>query len=153
MICLRLSIIFLKIIQRGATVKKSLLFLFLLLSVNSAYAISDSECRDVYNESYKELLSASKDFNNGSVDRVEFSMQVAEISTRVAGTRALCLAVESPDNKKCVEAYKKRYKTLRSQIKLTSVLVGNQTEVRPRVIQSISNEFSSLINRVKCGDL
>ncbi len=133
--------------------KKSLFSLILLLSLSSAYAISDSECRDVYNESYKDLLSASKDFNSGYLDRVDFSMQVAEISTRVAGTRAICLAVESPENKNCVAAYKKRYKTLRNQIKLTSVLVGNQTEVKPRVIQSISNEFGSLINRVKCGDL
>ncbi|WP_372656284.1 hypothetical protein [Halobacteriovorax sp.] len=133
--------------------RKSILSIVLLFSLSSAYAISDSECRDVYNESFKDLVSASKDFNSGYADKYEFSMQVAEISTRVAGTRAVCLAVESPDNRKCVAAYKKRYKTLRSQIKLTSVLVGNQTEVKPRLIQSISNEFTSLINRVKCGDL
>ncbi|GEM_PF-6146852 len=133
--------------------KKRVLSILLLLSLNSAYAISDSDCRDVYNESFKDLVSASKDFNNGYSDKFEFSMQVAEISTRVSGTRAICLAVESPENKKCVMAYKKRYKTLRDQIKLSSVLVGNQTEVKPRLIQSISNEFTSLINRVKCGDL
>ena len=133
--------------------KKYLLPLLLLLAINSAHAISDSECRDVYNESFKDLVSASRDFNSNSINKFEFSLQVSEISTRVAGTRAICLAVESPDNKKCVAAYKKRYKTLRKQIKLTSVLVGNQTEVKPRVIQSISNEFSSLINRVRCGDL
>ncbi|PIK16075.1 hypothetical protein [Halobacteriovorax sp. JY17] len=133
--------------------KKSLLVLLSLLCLNSTYAISDSDCRDIYNESFENLVSASIDFNQGYSDKFEFSAQVAEISTRVSAIRAICLAVESPDNKKCVATYKKRYKTLRNQIKLTSVLVGNQTEVKPRVIQSITNEFSSLINRVKCGDL
>ena len=133
--------------------KKCLLLVMSVLCLNSAYAISDADCRDVYNDSFEELVSASIDFNKGYSDKFQFSAQVAEISTRVSAVRAVCLAVESPANKKCVGAYKKRYRTLRKQIKLISVLTGNQQEVKPRILRSISNEFSSLINRVKCGDL
>ncbi|ATH08275.1 hypothetical protein BIY24_10045 [Halobacteriovorax marinus] len=133
--------------------KKSLLILMSLLCLNSAYALSDAECRDVYNNAFEDLVSASLDFNQGYSDKFQFSAQVAEISTKVSTVRAICMAVESPRNKNCVQAYKKRYKTLRKEIKVLSVLTGNQTEVKPRILQSISNEFSSLFNRIKCGDL
>lgn len=133
--------------------KKTLLILLSLFCLNSTYALSDADCRDVYNEAYKDLVSATIDFNQNYSDKVHFSVQVAEISTKVSAVRAMCLAVESPRNKDCVKAYKKRYKALRNEIKVLSVLSGNQTEVRPRVLRSIGNEFNSLINRVKCGDL
>lgn len=133
---------------------KKILGLVLLLGVaNSTFALSDRDCRDAYNNAFQDLKRASIDFNQGYSDKFEFSAQVAGISTEVSATRGVCLAVESPSNKKCVASYKKRYKALRKEIKLTSVLVGNQTSVKPRVIESISNEFGNLFSRLKCGDL
>lgn len=133
--------------------KKLSVILLSLFIFNSAYALTDRECRDVYNQAFEDLVQSSYDFNKGYSNKYEFSTQVAGISTTVSGVRAVCLAVESPKNKRCVEAYKRRYKSLRKQIKLMSVLVGNQTRVNPRVIESVSNEFSTVFNRVKCGDL
>jgi len=133
--------------------KKLSVLLLSLFIFNSAYALTDRECRDVYNQAFQDLAQSSYDFNKGYSDKFEFSAQVAGISTTVTGVRTICLVVESPKNKQCVQAYKKRYKSLRKQIKLISVLVGNQTRVNPRAIETVSNEFSTLFNRVKCGDL
>ncbi|OUR99978.1 hypothetical protein A9Q84_02800 [Halobacteriovorax marinus] len=133
--------------------KKLSVLLLSLFIFNSAYALSDRDCRNVYNDAFEELAQRTIDFNQGYSDKFEFSVQVAGISTTVSSVRALCLVIESPKNAKCVKAYKKRYKTLRNQIKLTSVLVGNQTRVNPRVIDTITSEFGTLFNRAKCGDL
>jgi hypothetical protein len=133
--------------------KKLLAILITIAISNSAFALSDKDCRDSYNKAYMNLLNSSLDFNTGYLDKFEFSAQVAAISTEVSAVRGLCLAVESPRNKKCVESYKKRYKALRKEIKLTSVLVGNQTQVKPRVLETIANEFGNIFSRLKCGDL
>jgi hypothetical protein len=133
--------------------KKFSVLLLSLFIFNSAYALTDRECRDVYNEAFTDLVQTSYDFNKGYSDKYEFSVQVAGISTVVSSVRAVCLAIESPKNKSCVQVYKKRYKSLRKQITLISVLVGNQNRVNPRVIESVSNEFSTVFNRIKCGDL
>ncbi|WP_127717448.1 hypothetical protein [Halobacteriovorax sp. HLS] len=133
--------------------KKLPALIFVLLLSTSTFALSDSDCREVYNRAFIELVDASIEFNEGYMDKYEFSANVAAISTEVSAVRGVCLAVESPRNKKCVQSYKKRYKALRNEIKLTSVLVGNQTQVRPRLIETISNEFGNLFSRLKCGDL
>ena len=133
--------------------KKISVLLFGLLISTSSFALSDSDCREVYNQAFTELVSVSIDFNEGYLDKFGFAANVAAISTEVSAVRGICLTIESPQNKNCVRSYKKRYKALRNEIKLTSVLVGNQTEVKPRVIATISNEFGNLFSRLKCGDL
>jgi hypothetical protein len=133
---------------------KKLLALLVLISLSSqTFAISDKDCRDIYNNAFEKLISASVDFNSGYLGNKSFAAEVAVISTEVSAVRGVCLAVESPSNKKCVEAYKKRYKALRNEIKIISVLTGNQTRVKPRVMETISNEFGNIFSRAKCGDL
>lgn len=137
----------------GDHMKKILSFLILIALSSNVLAISDKDCRNAYNSAFEKLISTSVDFNSGYIGNKSFAVEVAVISTEVSAVRGVCLAVESPSNKSCVQAYKKRYKALRNEIKIISVLTGNQTSVKPRVIQTISNEFSNIFSRAKCGDL
>ena len=133
---------------------KKLLSIFVLITLSSnVLAISDKDCRNAYDTAFEKLISASTDFNSGYIGNKSFAAEVAIISTEVSAVRGVCLAVESPSNGKCVKAYKKRYKALRSEIKIISVLTGNQTRVKPRVMETITNEFGNIFSRAKCGDL
>ena len=113
----------------------------------------DKSCRQVYNESYLDLRNLSLEFNNGEISNGGFATKVVTIDARLNSMRAICFVVESPDNKKCVEVYKKRFKALRKEVKITSVLLGNQSSVKPDIIEAIGNEFSTLYYQLKCGDL
>ena len=133
--------------------KLTIISVLIFMIANSTFALSAKDCREAYNLAFEDLVSSSNDFNDRYLDRLEFSTKVALISTEIAAVRGVCLVVESPSNKKCVESYKKRYKALRKEIRLTSVLVGNQTSVKPKVLRTISNEFNNIFSRLKCGDL
>lgn len=114
---------------------------------------SDKSCRQIYNDSFISLRDASFDFNDGTLSSGAFGTKVVGIDAQLNSMRAICVVIESPANKKCVEIYKKRYKALRKEIKVTSVLLGNQTSVQPDIIEAIANEFSTLYYQLKCGDL
>ena len=106
-----------------------LIFLTLGLSVQADLIPSNQECVNVYREGYLDLKQMVSDFNHEYYNRLQFATLVAANSTAVGTFRAACLAVESPSNTKCVESYKEIYKDLRTQIKLMSILSGNQTKV------------------------
>jgi hypothetical protein len=134
--------------------------LLILLNLGAASAASDNgkafddkSCRDVYNSSFENLRNHVNDFNNGSIGKGSFATSIVGLDTYVTSKRAICYVIESPLNKKCVDIYKKRYKALRDNIKITSVLLGNQTEVSEDLLETIRNEFGTLYMRLRCGDL
>jgi septation ring formation regulator EzrA len=133
--------------------KKITLAFIAIFLMNSAHALSDKQCRNIYNDSFESLLNASYDFNSRVLDKYEFAAKVTTISSSVTAIRAACAVVESPRNKNCVNAYKKRYKNLRKEIKVGSVLIGNQTRVRQKHLELAINEFNTILNRIKCDDL
>lgn len=143
---------------------KLLNVLILLLSITSFSAMAqsgeeekilpdDKTCRQVYNQAYEDLKEITFDFNDQTIGGAIFTSKVVGIDAYLNSVRAVCFVVESPKNAKCVEAYKKRYKALRREIKITSVLLGNQTSINPDIIETIGHEFSALYYKLKCGDL
>lgn len=133
---------------------KFLLPLLILISfAASASDDSNKTCRQVYNDGYLQLRYLAEDFNHGSIGKGEFAAQVVGLDTVIATKRGICLIVEEPGNKECVNLYKKRYKALRSEIKISSIILGGQRSVKEDVLERISNEFSNIYYRLKCGDL
>lgn len=101
-----------------------------LISFNTnAGGYSNEECMKVYREGYVELSQLVKDYNEGYLGKVDFSSIVGLLSTSIGAKRLICGRVENPNNKTCVEGYKKIYKDLRSRINLKAVLAGNQDEI------------------------
>ncbi|TNE96729.1 MAG: hypothetical protein EP326_12755 [Deltaproteobacteria bacterium] len=132
---------------------KILLPLLMLMSFSAFAQDTNQSCRQVYNDGYEKLRTLVVDFNEGYLGKVGFASQVVALDTEIAAVRGVCLVVEEPRNKECVNAYKKRYKALRKEVKVSSVVLGGQTEVKEDILESISNEFSNIYYRLKCGDL
>ncbi|MCO4794977.1 MAG: hypothetical protein KC493_14775 [Bacteriovoracaceae bacterium] len=133
---------------------KYLLPLLMLISFNVlAQDDTNKSCRQVYNQGYVQLRQLSNDFNDGYIGKAGFAAQVVALDTEIATKRGICLIVEEPRNKKCVKLYKKRYKALRKEIKISSIVLGGQREVKEDVLEAIANEFSNVYYQLKCGDL
>ncbi len=111
--------------------KKLLISGLALLSISSfaGELLSNQDCISVYRDNYLQLRDFTEGFNSERLDRWEYSAFVTGTSTEVGVHRLACLIVESPSNTKCVEGYKEIYKGLRSQIKLGSIISGNQKKV------------------------
>lgn len=132
---------------------KVLLPILMLMSFSVFAQDNNQTCRQVYNDGYEKLRQLSLDFNQGYIGKVGFASQVVALDTEITAVRGVCLVIEEPRNKECVKAYKKRYKALRKEIKVSSVVLGGQTEVKEDILETIANEFSNIYYRLKCGDL
>lgn len=107
-------------------------FLIVLLAFSahaSQSVISNHECIGVYREGYLNLRDYVEAYNTDRMDKIEFSFMVSGNSTDIALHRSACYAFENNSVDDCVSKYKELYKDLRSQIKLRSVIVGNQDSV------------------------
>lgn len=122
-----------------------------LSAVASNQAQDDKKCQQVYHDALIDLIQASKNFNQGYSNKVEFSTAVSFISTKVGAQRAICEAfLESAKNETCVRPLRRRYQNLRDEINLTRVLIGRQTQVVPDVLDTITEEVQNLADSIKC---
>ena len=142
--------------------KKMKITVFLLMiGLSTAYGessdkhlfdLSDKSCRDVYNSSYLKLSNHVNEFNNIHIKKGTFISKVLAIDTFIASKRLLCVIITPNTNKKCVEIYKKRFKILRDEINISSILLENQLEIDRDIIETIQAEFNTLFMKLKCGD-
>lgn len=109
--------------------KKFVLALLISSPIFAGDLFTNQDCINVYRDAYLDLAQISKDFNSERLNRAEFSTLVIGLSTEVSIHRGACLVVESPSAKDCVSSYKEIYKGLRNNIKLGSVISGNQKKV------------------------
>lgn len=139
--------------------KKTLFLLLVLISSNSFASeafFSNQSCIDTYRTGYTQLQEAVRKFNDGFDNRFEFSAKVSANSTTIGVIRGACLMVENPTVEDCVTAYKDIYGDLRSQIKLSAILMGNQervtySEEMQKVVESETRtrESQSLLSKLK----
>lgn len=109
--------------------KKVLLLSLLMFNGFSAEFLSNQDCISVYRDGYLELKEATEQFNADRLDRWQYPLIVSGLSTEISAHRAACSFSESPSTKDCVESYKEIYKGLRSKIKLSAIMSGNQRKV------------------------
>ena len=146
---------------------KVLALLSVILLSYSSFASNDSlvsnhECIGVYRDGFIDLKDFVDSFNEEDIDRFEFSALVAGNSTQIAARRGACLVFENPAVDECVFDYKELYKKLRSNIRLRSVIVGNQSRIsyteqiqEIREVDQIDKEpsgfFKGLGNLIRTG--
>ncbi len=111
--------------------KNLIIFLAAVCSFNlfAGEILSNQQCIDVYRTGYLNLENSVQRFNDESYNRFELAADVSANSSVVGVVRAACLAVESPSNEKCVDAYRDLYSDLREQVKLGAILMGNQKKI------------------------
>ncbi len=126
---------------------KKLFIGMLFIFTMSAFADYDV-CVQAYQDAYVKLDRDTRNFNNRIIDKNEFATSVAAISTEVTIKRSICHFTEDPKIRACVKTLYNRYHKLRDKISVTSVLLGNQTEVEigflDQLVSSFNREFDSL---------
>lgn len=122
------------------------LFLLLISFQVQANYISNEECVRSYRDAALELKEVADLFKENFIDKYEMSARVSGISASVTAQGLACKIVEDPAARPCVENAKKLYKSIRSEINVRSILVGNQTTIET----SLGFRAAVLYHNFKC---
>lgn len=126
---------------------KFLSFLILLISFQvQANYVSSDECVRAYRDAAIELKEIADAFNEKYIDKYEVSARVSGISTSVTAQGIACKIVEDPSARPCVDNAKKLYDSIRSEINVRSILVGNQKNIET----SLGFRAAVLYHNFKC---
>lgn len=126
---------------------KFLSFLILLISFQvQANYVSSDECVRSYRDAAIELKEIADAFNEKYIDKYEVSARVSGISTSVTAQAIACKIVEDPSARGCVDNAKKLYQSIRSEINVRSILVGNQKNIET----SLGFRAAVLYHNFKC---
>lgn len=131
---------------------KLLLVIATLFSIQFANADTNETCKFIYREGIEHLKTDFNNYSIGADSKAELALNLARTSSVVRGTRAYCVLFETAENNYCVSKYSEIYQDLRSQVKILSLLTGNQEDIAKK---NIANRFKQAVQLkaidIRCG--